>query len=145
MSEFLGYEREDGSIGIRNHVAIISTAPYANDTVKRAADIVENAVPITHPLGRCQTKPDVFQTYRTLLGYGTHPNVYGTVVVAHAGEIVDGDELAEDVAETGRPSESVNIHREKGVMNGLKTTVNAAKDMVQEAATRTVSVRTCRI
>lgn len=134
MSEFLGYEREDGSVGIRNHVAIISTAPYANDTVERAADIVENTVPITHPLGRCQTKPDVFQTYRTLLGYATHPNVYGTVVVAHAGEIVDGDELAADIAETGRPSESVNIHDEKGVMNALKTTVNAAQEMVQDAS-----------
>lgn len=134
MSEFLGYERDDGSIGIRNHVAIISTAPYANDTVERTANIVENTVPITHPLGRCQTKPDVFQTYRTLLGYGTHPNVYGTVVVAHAGEIVDGDELAADIAETGRPSESVNIHREGGVMNGLNASVNAARRMVRDAS-----------
>ncbi|WP_152042471.1 UxaA family hydrolase [Salinigranum salinum] len=134
MSEFLGYERDDGSVGIRNHVAIISTAPYANDTVERAADIIEGAVPITHPLGRCQTKPDVFQTYRTLLGYGTHPNVYGAVVVAHAGEIVDGDELAGDIAETGRPSDSVNIHGEKGVMNALKRTVNSARDIVQEAS-----------
>jgi len=134
MSGFLGYEREDGSVGIRNHVAIISTAPYANDTVKRAADIVENTVPITHPLGRCQTKPDVFQTYRTLLGYGTHPNVYGTVVVAHAGEIVDGDELAADVAETGRQSASVNVHRQKGVMNALKATVDVAQEMVQDAS-----------
>lgn len=134
MSEFLGYERDDRSIGIRNHVAIISTAPYANDTAERAANIVENVVPITHPLGRCQTKPDVFQTYRTLLGYGTHPNVYGTVVVAHAGEIVDGDELAADIAETGRPSESVNIHREEGVMNGLNATVNAARRMVRDAS-----------
>jgi altronate dehydratase large subunit len=132
--EFLGYEREDGSVGIRNHVVIVSTAPYANDTVKRAADIVDDAVPITHPLGRCQTKPDVFQTYRTLLGYATHPNTYGAVVVAHAGEIVDGDELAEDVAETGRPSESVNIHREQGVMNALDTTVDAAQAMVQDAS-----------
>jgi len=134
MSEFLGYEREDGSVGIRNHVAIISTAPYANDTVERAAEITENTVPITHPLGRCQTKPDVFQTYRTLLGYGTHPNVYGTVVVAHAGEIVDGDELANDVAETGRPSASINIHEENGVMNALKATVDAAQEMVREAS-----------
>lgn len=133
MTEFLGYERADGSVGIRNHVPIIATAPYATDTVKRAAEIVEGAVPITHPLGRCQTKPDVFQTYRTLLGYATHPNSYGAVVVAHAGEIVDGDELAEDVAETGRPSESVNIHREGGVMNALKATVNAAQEMAQDA------------
>ncbi|WP_254547116.1 UxaA family hydrolase [Halomarina pelagica] len=134
MSEFLGYERDDGSIGIRNHVPIIATAPYANDTVERAADIVENTIPITHPLGRCQTKPDVFQTYRTLLGYATHPNTYGAVVVAHAGEIVDGDELADDVAETGRPSESVNVHREKGVMNALKATVDAAQGMVRDAS-----------
>ena len=134
MTEFLGYERPDGSIGIRNHVPIIATAPYANDTVKRAAEIVDDAVPITHPLGRCQTKPDVFQTYRTLLGYATHPNTYGAVVVAHAGEVVDGDELADDTAETGRPSASINIHEEKGVMNGLKATVNAAQGMVQEAS-----------
>lgn len=137
MTDFLGYERPDGSIGIRNHVAIISTAPYANDTVERTADIVENTVPITHPLGRCQTKPDVFQTYRTLLGYGTHPNTYGVVVVAHAGEIVDGDELAEDIAETGRPATSVNIHREKGVMNALDEAVDAATEMVQDASAMT--------
>jgi altronate dehydratase large subunit len=134
MTDFLGYERDDGSIGIRNFVPIIATAPYANDTVKRAADIVDDAIPITHPLGRCQTKPDVFQTYRTLLGYGTHPNTYGAVVVAHAGEIVDGDELAGDIGETGRPSASINIHDEKGVMNGLKATVNAAQEMVQDAS-----------
>lgn len=134
MTEFLGYERSDGSIGIRNFVPIIATAPYAQDTVKRAAEIVDDAIPITHPLGRCQTKPDVFQTYRTLLGYATHPNTYGAVVVAHAGEIVDGDELADDVAETGRPSASINIHEEKGVMNGLKATVNAAREMVQDAS-----------
>ena len=132
--QFLGYERDDDSVGIRNHVAIISTAPYANDTVKRTTDIVENTIPITHPLGRCQTKPDVFQTYRTLLGYATHPNTYGTVVIAHAGEIVDGDELAADIAETGRPSASINIHEEEGVMNALDAAVNAAQEMAQDAS-----------
>ena len=134
MTDFLGYERPDGSVGIRNHVAIINTAPYAIDTVKRTADIVENTVPITHPLGRCQTKPDVFQTYRTLLGYATHPNTYGAVVIAHAGEIVDGDELAADIAETGRPSASINIHEEGGVMNALDAAVDAAQEMVQDAS-----------
>lgn len=134
MSEFPGYERDDGSVGIRNNVVIVSTAPYANDTVERTAEIVDDAIPITHPLGRCQTKPDVFQTYRTLLGYATHPNTYGAVVVAHAGEIVDGDELAADIAETGRPSESINMHEQKGVMNALKTTVTNAQDMVQAAS-----------
>jgi altronate dehydratase large subunit len=50
MNEFYGYERADESIGIRNFVPIIATAPYANDTVKRAAEIVDDAIPITHPL-----------------------------------------------------------------------------------------------
>jgi altronate dehydratase large subunit len=131
---FLGYERPDGTVGIRNHVAVVATAPYANDTVERTTDIVRNSVPITHPLGRCQTRPDVFQTYRTLLGYGTHPNVYGTVVIAHAGEAIDGDELAADIAETGRPSASINIHGEGGVMNALQAAVDAAREMVQDAS-----------
>lgn len=145
-AEFLGYERDDGSVGIRNQVVVVSTAPYANDTVERAADIVENAVPITHPLGRCQTKPDVFQTYRTLLGHATHPNVYGTVVIAHAGEIVDGDELADDIAETGRPIASINIHDEMGVMTALDATVDAAQEMVQDASThRRVPVETSEL
>jgi altronate dehydratase large subunit len=134
MTEFLGYERSDGSVGIRNHVVLVSTAPYANDTVERTAEIVDDAIPITHPLGRCQTKPDVFQTYRTLLGYATHPNTYGAIVVAHAGEIVDGDELAADVAETGRPSASINVHDEKGVMNALGAAVDATQEMVREAS-----------
>ena len=52
-----------------------SMAPYANDTVKRAADIVEdvNVTPITYPLGRCRTMPDVVRTHRTPLSYAIHP------------------------------------------------------------------------
>ena len=50
-----------------------SMAPYATDTVKRAADIVEDVVPITYSLGRCQTMPDAFQTNRTPLGCAIHP------------------------------------------------------------------------
>jgi altronate dehydratase large subunit len=146
VGEFLGYEREDGSVGIRNQTVVVSTAPYANDTVERTAEIVKDAIPITHPLGRCQTKPDVFQTYRTLLGHATHPNVYGAVVIAHAGEIVDGDELAADIAETGRPSASINIHEEKGVMNALDEAVDAAREMSQAAsAQRRVPVDTGKL
>lgn len=134
MANFLGYERPDGSIGIRNHIVVLNTAPYAIDTVKRTAETVQGTVPITHPLGRCQTKPDVFQTYRTLLGYATHPNTYGAVIISHGGEIIDGDELAEDVQETGRPAVHVNIHDSGGVMNALDTAVDAATEMVQDAS-----------
>jgi altronate dehydratase large subunit len=95
---------------------------------------MDDTVPIRHPLGRCQTKPKVFQNYRTLLGWETLPNVYRPAVIAHAGEIVHGDELAADVAETGRATASVIIHHEKGVMNALKTTVNAAQEIVREAS-----------
>ena len=46
--EFLGYERPDGSVGVRNHVAVISGGRCANEMTATIADAVKGAVPILH-------------------------------------------------------------------------------------------------
>ena len=45
--EFLGYERPDGSVGVRNHVAVISSGRCANEMAATIADAVSGAVPIS--------------------------------------------------------------------------------------------------
>jgi len=52
MTEFLGYVRPDGSVGIRNHVLLLSGTLYANKLCERVADSVPGAIAISHPLGR---------------------------------------------------------------------------------------------
>ena len=79
--EFYGYEREDGSVGIRNHVAIIAVDALANRTVEAISRLIKNTVPITHPYGRLQFGEDLDITFDTLIGTGCNPNVAATLVV----------------------------------------------------------------
>jgi len=41
---FLGFPRPDGQVGVRNHIAIISTVICANDVTLKIAQQVEGAV-----------------------------------------------------------------------------------------------------
>jgi len=74
---FMGYERPNGEVGIRNKIAIISSVVCVNHVVQQIANKIKDAVPITHPLGCGQFGPDYSNTLNTLIGLGTNPNVFG--------------------------------------------------------------------
>ena len=46
--EFMGYVRPNGSVGVRNHLLILSGTVYANGIVERVANTIQGAVPIVH-------------------------------------------------------------------------------------------------
>ncbi|MCH5375895.1 MAG: UxaA family hydrolase [Planctomycetes bacterium] len=117
---FFGYPRPDGQVGIRNHVLMLSGTLYANPTCERVAHMVQNTIPIVHPLGRCQIAPDLAQTFRTLVGHGCNPNAGAVIVVDHFKEQgCTADEIAHDIAKTGKPVEVVNIRRAGGAISAL--------------------------
>jgi len=127
---FYGYPRPDGQVGIRNHVLMLSGTLYANPTCERVAHLVQNTVPIVHPLGRCQIAPDLAQTFRTLVGHGKNPNAGAVIVVDHFKEQgCTAEEIAHEVAATGKPVEVVNIRREGGAVSALAKAVRLAVDM----------------
>ena len=124
---FFGYPRPDGQVGIRNHVLMLSGTLYANPTCERVAQMVQNTIPIVHPLGRCQIAPDLAQTFRTLVGHGRNPNAGAVIVVDHFREQgCTADEIAEAVAPTGKPVEVVNIRREGGAIRALERALRLA-------------------
>ena len=124
---FYGYPRPDGQVGIRNHVLMLSGTLYANPTCERVAHMVQNTIPIVHPLGRCQIAPDLAQTYRTLVGHGNHPNAGAVIVVDHFKEQgCTADDIAHEVAKTGKPVEVVNIRRERGAIEALAVATRLA-------------------
>ena len=127
---FYGHPREDGQVGIRNHVLTLSGTLYANPTCERVAHIVQNTIPIVHPLGRCQIAPDLAQTFRTLTGHGLNPNAGAVIVVDHFKEQgCTADEIAQEIAASGKPVEVVNIRREGGAINALARAVRLAVEM----------------
>ncbi len=124
---FFGYPREDGQVGIRNYVLVLSGTLYANPTCERVAHMVQNTIPIVHPLGRCQIAPDLARTFKVLVGHGLNANAGAVIVVDHFKEEgCTADDIAHEVARSGKPVEVVNIRRAGGAVNALAAATNLA-------------------
>lgn len=128
---FYGYGRSDGQVGIRNHVLMLSGTLYANPTCERVAAVVQNTIPIVHPLGRCQIAPDLAQTFLTLVGHGMNPNAGAVIVVDHFKEQgCEADQIAHEIAAgTGKPVEVINIRREGGAVTATAKATNMAVEL----------------
>jgi altronate dehydratase large subunit len=132
MTEFMGYVRPDGSVGVRNHLVILSGTVYANRVCDRVADSIYNAVSITHPLGRCQVVPDLRLTRRFLSGTGANPNVAAVIIVDHFREEgCTADDIAHDIDPTGKLIATVNIRSEGGFISAVEKATRYAADFAR--------------
>jgi len=128
---FLGYKRPDGSVGVRNHVAVISTVACANEVASRIANQVEGAGALTHNMG-CGHY--VFAPLRPLAGLGKNPNVAAVLVVGLGCEVVSAKILAEEIAESEKPVKSIVIQEVGGTIKATKQGVKVAKSMAQKVS-----------
>jgi len=133
MTEFMGYIRPDGSVGVRNHLLILSGTVYANRLCERVADIIHGAVPITHPLGRCQVRPDLRMTRRFLSGTGANPNIAAVIVIDHFREEgCTAEDIAHDISPTGKLIATVNIRSEGGLISATEKATRIAADFARQ-------------
>ncbi|NIU82215.1 MAG: altronate dehydratase, partial [Candidatus Thorarchaeota archaeon] len=77
MTEFMGYQRQDGSVGIRNHLLVIAPIDCSFQPALKIAEQVEGAVAVTQYEG-CGEDPMLINT---LVGSGNNPNVAGVLIV----------------------------------------------------------------
>ena len=77
---FLGYERENGQIGIRNEIWIIPTVGCVNKVAENLAKIT-GAFAFVHPFGCSQLGDDQKLTQLILRGMVNHPNAAGVLVL----------------------------------------------------------------
>ncbi|PSL46895.1 altronate dehydratase large subunit [Salsuginibacillus halophilus] len=138
MDQFQGYVRPDGSVGIRNTLLILSGTIYANSTAERIADSIEGAVAISHPLGRCQVRPDLRTTFNTLVGTGRNPNVGGVIVIDHFREEgCTAEDIAHEIEKTGKPVEIVNIRFSNGAIEATAEGLRKAMNMKRKLSKQT--------
>lgn len=96
METFWGYPRENGTVGIRNHVLLIANCSCASGIVQRIAAEVPEAVPMPHTYG-CSV-PGEYERWRNILcGVCTNPNVYAVILVGVGCETDDAREMAEKI------------------------------------------------
>lgn len=134
-TEFQGYRRSDGTVGVRNHVLLLPTITCANQIAQNAAAITRGAVYVGHQHGCGQTGLDLQQTMRTFVGYGCNPNVYGVVVCGLGCEAASARIVAEGIARrSGKPVELVLIQEAGGTLRATAEAARAASLLLQDAS-----------
>ena len=131
---FLGYPRQDGSVGTRNYIGIISTVSCANDVTWWISQKVKGCAPFMHGQGCCCTKPDIDLTTRTLISLGWNPNLAGVLVVSLGCEAVLADVIADGIAKSGKPVEKIVIQKMGGATAALAQGCRLAQAMAAEAS-----------
>jgi len=134
---FQGYRRQNGSVGTRNYVGIISTVSCANDVTWWISQEVEGSVPFVHGQGCAQTRPDLDQVTRTLISLGWNPNLAGVLIVSLGCESVLADQIAAGIAKSGKPVEMVVIQK----VGGAKTAVARGSSLAQAMVAKTSTLR----
>ncbi|BCU81577.1 carbohydrate hydrolase [Polycladomyces abyssicola] len=132
--EFWGYRRPDGRVGVRNHVLILPTITCATQAAKQVTELVHGTVSFIHQHGCAQVGVDYEQTFRTYVGMGTNPNVYGVVVMGLGCETHQARSVAGEIAKSGKPVEVVSIQDHGGTLGAIAQAARIAAQMVQDAS-----------
>jgi (2R)-sulfolactate sulfo-lyase subunit beta len=127
----LGYRRENGRVGVRNHVIILPVDDISNAACEAVANNIKGTMALPHAYGRLQFGEDLDLHFRTIIGTGCNANVAAVVVIGiEAGwtkKIVDG------IAETGKPVMGFSIEG-NGDIKTIAAASYQAKKYVQWAS-----------
>ena len=105
VMKLMGYKRENGRYGIRNHLLIIPASVCSSETAVNIAKLVDGAIAIPHQHGCCEIGDDFDTTKRTLVGFGKNPNVGAVLVVGLGCEGIQAKDIADEIKTTGKPVE----------------------------------------
>src|SRR5256884_9575368 len=145
MRTFDGYKREDGRVGTRNYVAVISgvncSASVSQFVKDRFRDVskdypnIDGVLAITHKSG-CGTKlfgEDHLALQRVLAGYAKHPNVAAYILIGLGCEVNQAAVMVDKqrMAAPGHPERKpmvINIQEAGGIR---KTVDKAAQEVAR--------------
>jgi (2R)-sulfolactate sulfo-lyase subunit beta len=131
--EFSGYRRENGRIGIRNHVIVLPLDDLSNAASEAVASNIKGTLALPHAYGRLQFGEDLELFFRTLIGIGSNPNVAACIVIGiepgWTGRVVDG------IAATGKPVAGFSIE-ENGDITTIANASRKAREFLQWASER---------
>jgi (2R)-sulfolactate sulfo-lyase subunit beta len=126
-----GYRRENGAIGVRNHVVILPLDDISNAAAEGVAKLIPGTLALPHPYGRLQFGEDLELHFRTLIGTGANPNVAAVVVIGI--EPIWTKRVADGIKKTRKPVEMFSIEG-SGDLKTIERASRVAKDLLQAAS-----------
>jgi len=127
----MGWRRENGRVGVRNHVIILPLDDLSNAACEAVANNIKGTMALPHAYGRLQFGEDLDLHFRTLIGTGANPNVAAVIVIGIEDQwtkrVVDG------IAKTGKPVTGFGIEGHGDIATVAKASY-VAKEYVQWAS-----------
>lgn len=115
MRGVLGYERPEGSPGIRNLVACIHTVECSSFVAQKIASVDSRI----HSLGFPGCYANTYAT-RLMIALATHPNVGAVLLVSLGCEETDAGAMLSEIRRKGRPAEVLRIQQAGGTASSIE-------------------------
>jgi len=128
---FWGYKRQNGRVGVRNHVVILPVDDLSNAATQAVENNIKGTLALPHPYGRLQFGADLDLHFRTLIGTGSNPNVAAVVVICIEEEWAK--KVADGIRATGKPVAHFGIEQH-GDHDTIMRASKAAREFLQMAS-----------
>lgn len=125
------YRRSNGTVGVRNHVAILPVDDLSNAAAEGVASLVPGTLALPHAFGRLQFGDDLDLTFRTLIGIGSNPNIAAVVVIGIEPNWTS--RIVEGIQKTGKPVEGFSIEG-NGDLKVIESAARMAKQYMHAAS-----------
>jgi len=131
---FQGYRRPDGKAGTRNYVLVIPSVGCSQAVAQEIARVSKGVVYLPNVAGCGQLGEDRTLVKKTLIGFGTNPNVFSVLVVGLGCEELTPNEIRKGISPSGKRVEVLTIQDAGGTRKTAALGKKIVKEMIQEAA-----------
>jgi altronate dehydratase large subunit len=132
---FKGYRRQNGAVGVRNHVLVFPTTICAATVAEMISNQVAGTVSAVHRHGCGHIGEEQELMLRTMAGFCANPNVAGVLLVGLGCEQLNPELVTERLSGYHQRFEILNIQETGGTTRSVARGVKLARQLVKEAAT----------
>ena len=132
--KFRGYRRENGTVGIRNHVLIFPTVTCAATVAEMISKQAPDSIFVSHPHGCGHLGKEEQHMIRAMSGFCGNPNVSGVLLVGLGCELITPEVLINELAKVNQRVESLSIQALGGTTKSVEKGVELTRMLIEEAA-----------
>jgi altronate dehydratase large subunit len=127
---FLGYERPDGTVGIRNLILAMSVADCSEPVARMIAEGEKDTKAMTQHYGCIPGQ----MVANTLIGVGENPNVAAVLLIGMGCEGMPAYALGKMIKRSGKPVEWISIQELGGTHNAVTKGKQILRDMSEKVS-----------
>ena len=131
---FQGYRRRDGKAGTRNHVLVIPSVGCSQGVARAISQGLKDVVYLPNVAGCGQMGEDRTVVKKTLVGFGTNPNIFSVLVVGLGCEELTPDEIRKGIIPSSKRVEVLTIQEVGGTRKTVALGKKIVKEMLRDAA-----------